>query len=92
MEIRKPLPDGRTLIACRVPTIVPIVSGFPTWQCYLEGDAERPAVGAPLPFVLANLLGYEPFAAPLPEWLLDLASELELEVGFAEPSGRNQSA
>jgi hypothetical protein len=80
------------LIACRVPTVVPIVSGFPTWRCWLEGDPENPAVGAPLPFVLASLLGYEPFEAPLPEWLVRIASELELEIAFAEPSGRNQSA
>lgn len=92
MEIRKPLPGGRTVVARRMPTDVPLVSGFPAWRCYLEDSPERPADGAPLVFVLANLLGYEPFASPLPEWLIRIAAELELEVGFAEPSGRNQSA
>lgn len=68
-----------------------VASGSSSWRCFLAGEPDKVATGAPLVFVVACLLGYEPFER-LPPWLLRVAAELELEVGFDDSPGRNHSA
>jgi len=79
VEIRRTLPDGRVLVVAPGGLGVPLADGsVGAWRCFLEGGDSKPALGAPLVFVLMCLLGEEVAAAP-PAWIANLAAELELE-------------
>ena len=51
-----------------------------SWECWIEGDPEAVIVGWPLDGTLADLLGYDVVHETWPEWIDNLAVEIEAEL------------
>jgi hypothetical protein len=69
-----PLPDGRSLNVERMPDNA-------SWHLRIEGDPSAELVGTPLNSALAELLGYRVAHEEWPEWIENLAIEIEGSVG-----------
>ena len=67
------LPDGRFL------TVEPFESESDRthWHCRVEGQPDAEIVGWPLNSTLAELLGYEVAREDWPQWIDELAVEIE---------------
>ena len=72
---RHQLPDGQVLVV--EPT--DFDAGRTHWHCRLEGKPDAEIVGWPLNSTLAELLGYEVAREGWPQWIDQLAAEIESE-------------
>ena len=68
------LPDGRTVEAEKT-----LDEGY--WHLQIQDDPGAEIVGHPLNSTLAELLGYEVAHAEWPNWIDDLASQIENDLG-----------
>ena len=82
------LPDGRTLNAGVFdPSGGETPELGPVWELCIAGSDDLAIVGHPLNSTLADLLGWNVAHEEWPEWVDQLATEMEADAGVTTPLG-----